>query len=325
MLLSIIVPVYNVEAFVGFCLHSILNTTTDPTTFEVIVVNDGTTDNSMDIVRGFSDYPNVRILEQENQGLSAARMNGLTLARGEYIWFVDSDDWLEHNAINNALEWIRYINPDVLITPLHWRFTNPDKDSLDIHILNNLKCNGKDCLREFISPAWGAQRFILRKKLFDENIWLFFPLRTLHEDEYFGRILLYSTDSVYVLKDPLYNYRQRENSIMGTISIQNAYDMVKLHKLLNNFLKKVVRIEDHPWFRWSIFRNVLLASYYRCTSLYGDTDFNRFLLKNRFYIIFVYFKTLHEKSFIQIIGDLAFLSCPNFYSKHKTIRYISSV
>ena len=91
MRLSIIIPVYNVEAFVSKTLESVFNTTASADDFEVIVVNDGTKDKSMDVVRRFSDRPNLLILEQENQGLSAARMNGLSVASGEYIWFIDSD------------------------------------------------------------------------------------------------------------------------------------------------------------------------------------------------------------------------------------------
>lgn len=323
MLLSIILPIFNVEAYIGLCLQSILDTGGDSSQFEVILVNDGTRDRSMSIVHNLcSNRPNIRIIEQENQGLSAARMNGLSVAQGEYIWFVDSDDWLEEDAINTAINWIKRITPDVLITPLHWRFTTPNKDYLDINLPDNIQCKGKDCLFNSISPVWAAQRFILRKKLFEENKWLFFPLKTLHEDEYFGRILLYSTDSIYILKDPLYNYRQRENSIMGTISTQNAYDIVKLHKLLTSFLKNIVKIKDRTWFRRNIFKNVLLTSYYRCSSLFGDRAFNIFLRKNRNYIIFSYFKTSPNKSIYKILGDIAFLLFPHTFSRYKGLRYI---
>ena len=94
MHLSIIIPVYNVEAYVGRTLKSVFDTVVSPTDFEVIVINDGTRDGSMRIVRQYADRPNITILEQENQGLSAARMNGLAVAKGDYVWFVDSDDWL---------------------------------------------------------------------------------------------------------------------------------------------------------------------------------------------------------------------------------------
>ena len=82
MLLSIIIPVYNVEEYVGGTLDSVFNSTAPAEDFEVIVVNDGTKDGSMDVVRQFSERPNLTVIEQENQGLSAARMKGLSEARG---------------------------------------------------------------------------------------------------------------------------------------------------------------------------------------------------------------------------------------------------
>ena len=97
--LSIIIPIYNVEAYVAETLKSVFEMNDPKDLFEVIVVNDGTKDGSMDIVRQYADRPNLIIVEQENQGLSAARMKGLSMATGEYVWFIDSDDSLFTNAV----------------------------------------------------------------------------------------------------------------------------------------------------------------------------------------------------------------------------------
>ena len=98
MFLSVVVPVYNVERYVGDCLCSLLN---QPESLcEIIVVNDGTKDNSMEIVHKLvNGYTNVRIINQENKGLSEARNAGLRHALGEYVWFVDSDDTILENAV----------------------------------------------------------------------------------------------------------------------------------------------------------------------------------------------------------------------------------
>lgn len=101
MKLSIVIPVYNVEDHVGQTLESVF--ATDATDFEVIVVNDGTKDGSMDVVRRYADRPNLTIIEQENQGLSAARNRGLDAARGDNVWFVDSDDFLVENGVGKVL------------------------------------------------------------------------------------------------------------------------------------------------------------------------------------------------------------------------------
>ena len=103
MRLSLIIPVYKVEAFIYQCLNSIFSQILGDENIEVIIINDGTPDNSIEIVRGFSSFPQMKIVEQENQGLSVARNTGLCYAKGEYVWFIDSDDWLLPNAISDVL------------------------------------------------------------------------------------------------------------------------------------------------------------------------------------------------------------------------------
>ena len=88
MLLSIIIPVYNVEHYIKTTLQSVFNQNIDETSYEVIVINDGTPDNSMSIVTEFSKkHKNLSIISQDNQGLSCARNAGLQRAKGDYVWF----------------------------------------------------------------------------------------------------------------------------------------------------------------------------------------------------------------------------------------------
>ena len=96
--LSIIVPIYNVELYLLDCLKSLESQTVQE--FEIIMINDGSTDGSGDIARNYmKNHKNVRYIEQENRGLSEARNEGLKYARGEYILFLDSDDWLDSKAV----------------------------------------------------------------------------------------------------------------------------------------------------------------------------------------------------------------------------------
>ena len=100
MLLSIIIPVYKVERYIKATLQSVFNQNIDTTSYEVIVINDGTPDDSMSIVTEFSKkHENLFIISQANQGLSCARNAGLKRAKGDYVWFVDSDDTIVDNAI----------------------------------------------------------------------------------------------------------------------------------------------------------------------------------------------------------------------------------
>ena len=323
MLLSFIIPVYNVEAFVGFCLQSILSDPVDADSFEVIIINDGSKDQSMSVVRKIcAGHENIHILDQNNQGLSAARMNGMKKAQGKYVWFIDSDDWLKAGSVCHILSLLERIEPDVIVTPLHWRYKDGRKDFFDITITEDKHYLGKDYLSESLLPVWAAPRYIIKKDFLKNNTWINFPLNTLHEDEYFGRVLLYSARFVYVHRNALYNYRQHENSIMSSISIKNAFDLVKLHKLLKRFLKTHVLPENQLWFRQNIFKNFLLTNYYHRGYQFGGKDFNRFLFNNRGYIIWEYVRAIPNKTPKKVIGDIAFLFAPFLYTKYKSLRYI---
>lgn len=101
---SIIIPIYKVEDYVERCLSSLLNQDLDPDQFEIICVNDGSPDRSGDIVKNFKkSFSNIRIIEQENQGVSSARNNGIDIATGKYLLFIDPDDFVEPNTLQRVL------------------------------------------------------------------------------------------------------------------------------------------------------------------------------------------------------------------------------
>ena len=103
--LSIIVPVYNVEKYIRTCIESIYKQELDETRFEVIIVNDGTKDKSMEMIADIiAQHPNIKVINQENQGLSVARNKGMAIAKGEYILMIDSDDILIDGSVKPLLE-----------------------------------------------------------------------------------------------------------------------------------------------------------------------------------------------------------------------------
>ncbi len=102
--LSIIIPIYKVEDYVERCLSSLLNQDLDPDQFEIICVNDGSPDRSGDIVKNLKkSFSNIQIIEQENQGVSSARNNGIDIATGKYLLFIDPDDFVEPNSLQSVL------------------------------------------------------------------------------------------------------------------------------------------------------------------------------------------------------------------------------
>ena len=99
--ISLIVPVYNVEDFVARCLNSLLEQNMSYEDYEIIIVNDGSTDSSLEIIQPYLEkYPNCKLIDKPNGGLSSARNAGLNVALGEYIWFVDSDDFIMPNLLD---------------------------------------------------------------------------------------------------------------------------------------------------------------------------------------------------------------------------------
>lgn len=110
---SVIVPVYNSEKFLSRCLDSIV---AQKGSFEIIAVNDGSTDKSGQILEAYAQkYKNIIVVNQENKGVSAARNQGMAKADGKYITFVDSDDWLEPDALARAVSILRQDSPDILL------------------------------------------------------------------------------------------------------------------------------------------------------------------------------------------------------------------
>ena len=118
--ISLIVPVYNVEDFVARCLNSLLEQNMSYEDYEIIIVNDGSTDSSLEIIQPYLEkYPNCKLINKPNGGLSSARNAGLNVALGEYIWFVDSDDFIMPNLLDDLYKECSSNDLDVLW--MEWR------------------------------------------------------------------------------------------------------------------------------------------------------------------------------------------------------------
>ena len=110
---SIIVPVYNTKPFLSQCIESILGQSLKD--FEAIFVNDGSTDGSDAVLNDYANRdPRMTVITKQNQGVSAARNDGLRAAKGEYLFFADSDDWLDEDGLSSVLEAARRLDADVV-------------------------------------------------------------------------------------------------------------------------------------------------------------------------------------------------------------------
>lgn len=234
MVLSIIIPTYNVEEYIAKCLESCLAQNISSDLYEIIVVNDGSTDHSLDIATDFSQrYNNIRIITQENQGLSMARNTGLKAAKGDYIWFVDSDDYIE----DNCLSWIfPKLDGNIDLLQIQARHVYGDgAPNVDLP-----KCilpqgaTGMNTLEQGILCVPATFAIYRRKYLIDND--LYFTKGIYHEDcEFTPRALYYAT-KVDSIEKVCYNYLQRTSgSITSTFKPKRGHDIIFINNSLISF------------------------------------------------------------------------------------------
>lgn len=235
MKISVVVPVYNVETYLCQCLDSVFEQHTE--NFEVICIDDGSTDKSAEILKEYSGrYSNMKVINQKNAGLSAARNAGINAAQGDYILFLDSDDWLEVNALD-VLQ--HTINGEDLICFNGRRYfedgavETPD-NGIDEKGLTGWEYYNKYALvsRKFhfvcVVLRLYKREFLFKNKLsFEEGL--------LHEDNLFTPVACYYAGRVKVIPDILYVYRIRSGSITFKRNIINLYAQLKIADKLADF------------------------------------------------------------------------------------------
>ena len=259
---SIIVPVYNVGPYVEDCIRSVMRQTYDGK-MECIVVDDCGTDDSMPIVeRLVADYTGpieFKILHHtHNRGLSEARNTGIRASSGEWLWFVDSDDWIEDGALSTLLSIIKN-HEDKEVICIQKNNYLKDKTSFINDILETPSLmSGKQYLKSNLQKTVVAKFIVRRDFLIDNKIW-FYP-GILHEDNLFVQILMYLAPKVFVSNQSLYGKRQgRAGSIMNSISPKNANDMIIIHQKQMDFLLSVVDDRDKDWFFRYSFSSIVNA------------------------------------------------------------------
>ena len=233
-LISIIVPAYNVEKYIKTCLDSLINQTYS--NFEIIVVNDGSTDQTEEILKDYKSNPKIRIYSQKNGGLSAARNQGLKLANGELICFIDSDDSVRSDYLEKlAAPFFEDSDVDITVCGYQEKF---EKSEIN-HALKSQKITGRQATEELLIKqqdfnvlAWNK---LYRKSLFtDYNIE--YPVGQIHEDNLTTYKLFSHTQTVAYISDVLYVYQRTHSEIT-----KNLYSKEKTLKRLQ--VKEQMAIE----------------------------------------------------------------------------------
>ncbi len=208
---SFIVPVYNVQDYILECIESLLKI--DEINYEIIIVNDGSTDESIQKIQHLLNIPVIKLINQENKGLSGARNTGLQEAYGEYVSFIDSDDKIDATALIDLYRKGSKTLPDIIVGDyLYWIGT--DLMANDKTLPSDKKLSGTDLLIEYYeryidSVTWRNlynRKFLLFHKLF-------FVEGIYFEDVEWMPKVFYCAKNISYHKIPFYHYRCRPNSI----------------------------------------------------------------------------------------------------------------
>lgn len=299
-LISIIIPIYNAETYLANCIKSVINQ--DFSQFELILIDDGSTDNSLDIIKSFSK--NSRIIYQSipNAGVSNARNLGLKLSKGEYIMFVDADDWLEPKTLSKCFYHSSKHNLDVLFfswfkTDSHNKRKVTTLEENSIQIINNNvswlknRCIGlmngelsKTVPIDLYNTPWAK---LYKSSVINDNSINFKPRHFVGmEDVLFNIELFQKVNFIGYLNEYLYNYRiDSDNSLTKT-------DVDKMDWKLKNLIQEIKNIKASSTInevltnriRLSLI-NILvsLTSKHRSYSFFKKVSYVKKVLNDEFY------------------------------------------
>lgn len=266
--LTIIIPVYNVEKYLERCLESVLHQKTDYS-YDVIVVNDCSSDNSIRIIERYQDDPSVKVFHHEiNRGLSAARNTGLREAQGKYVMFVDSDDFLTENAVEDLMQ-SAYRHDADIVQGGYYGIDHADKL---LNSKNYTNCESVPSNGVLAGMAWGK---VYKTKLFDR---LCFPEKYWFEDTVVTAILTHLAEKIVTTEAMVYYYRQNPQGITSCSKAHpKAIDTFWVHRCVMEARKELGLVADVKFYE-HLLRMVVLS--YDRTKLMPDT------VRNAMFILF---------------------------------------
>lgn len=236
---SLIIPAYNVEKYIKKCLDSVLNQTYN--NYEIIIINDGSTDNTSKILESYKSNKKIKIINQENKGLSNARNTGVSNAKGDYILFIDSDDFIEKELLeilNKTIKDEDLVRFQIKILDETNKIIKEYKEET-FNNLNGIEAFNKlskyNLVELAVCYAYKKDTFLKNNYKFEE--------KTYHED--FGLIpyIIISSKKVTSINYIGYNYLQRKNSIMNNTDyekeIKKSNDVLKHYKNLIKWSQKI--------------------------------------------------------------------------------------
>lgn len=282
---SVILPVYNVALYLERCVDSVLSQSLKD--YEIILVDDGSTDASGQICDAYAEkHPNIRVIHKINGGLASARNAGLELAQGEYVWWVDSDDWIEPGALEQLHKASCENMPDIV----KFRYFRVEKESQEI------PCNiepgeyaGEEAVSKLLDRAFYATgKYLLsacfhvyrRSFLKRTNITFISEKKVGSEDYLFNLCVLPMAQSVCVLSVPLYSYYLREGSLTQTYKKDLLERYEHLYEVLSEAYQRAGVFRQYRegisfFYVWHLIRGTCMTQEYQALQGHSLKDGRR--------------------------------------------------
>lgn len=241
-LISIIIPVYNVQPYLQRCVDSVLRQTYKK--IEVILVDDGSPDRCPNICDEYADFDGrVIVVHKKNGGLSDARNCGLDTASGQYISFIDSDDWVHEKYIEKLYQLLKNTNADISVC--NFIKTACENVKADISNEKIYTYTNIGALKQFVDQFY-VQLVVAWGKLYKKNLFerICFPVGKIHEDEFTTYKIIYQAKKIALSTAQLLYYFQRKDSIMGDeFNIKHMHDALDAYEERASFFQKI-RLKD---------------------------------------------------------------------------------
>ena len=272
--LSIVVPIYKVEPYLPKCVESLLAQDLPKEDYEIILVDDGSPDRCGEICEEYATrFDNVKVVHRKNGGLSAARNTGIVVAQGEYVLFVDSDDYLEPNVLKTLVDKMESDHLDILRFNYqnvneHYVVFEPNKFGKPFVDYRDDVCDGLTFLTERLGFGCYAWQFVIRREilqgcLFKEGIYF-------EDTEWTPRLLL-KAQRVTSTNVMVYNYLMREGSITQSVEEAKKRKVLADKLLLVDSMKsQMQRVGDKRWFEGMIAQTAISIVSYVAANYYSQ-------------------------------------------------------
>ncbi|MGF7184763.1 glycosyltransferase involved in cell wall biosynthesis [Desulfitispora alkaliphila] len=245
MKISVIIPIYNVEQYLRQCIESVLAQSYKD--MEIILVNDGSPDNSLDICNEFAEnHPCIKVIDKENGGISDARNEGIKNSTGEYLMFLDSDDYWGYNFLEELVNFLqKNKKPEYVIFRNKYYYEKTGnyseaKYNFDASKLSNVKgINALNyILEKHIEYPWRVWWSIIKKELIIENDHFFIKGRNFEDILWVPKLFLIASTVCYFDHAPIFYRLEREGQITSTYNLKNLKDMIYVARYWCKDLKK---------------------------------------------------------------------------------------